>query len=159
MEGDKFDWLVNYCPDIRKEWNDARSIISAANKAIDIPKPTLFFFWLVLGQSDADLRDSFFHYIGSPVERDSPSKNFTYMVMKLADLQKQYRLKDIGNVRTEIQRHHYAMAIMLAWNSHRCGKMYRTAKGFNGDFKKLADGDADIASLPFENVADVWQAL
>lgn len=158
MEGDKFDWLCKYSPDIKSEFADNKKVLRRANKEIEIPVPTLFFFWLVFGNTDKKLRDGVFAYLTSPLEKPAPSNNFTYMVMKIRDLQAEFR-RDSGSVRTEVQRHHYAMAIMLAWNAHRAGKFYRTATGFNKDFNKLASGVADLSSLPFSSISDLWCVL
>jgi hypothetical protein len=158
MEGDKFDWLCEYRPDIKAEYSENKKVLRRTSKEMQMPVATLFFFWVVFGNVDKTLRNDVFSYLTSPLEKPAPSNNFTYMVMKLRDLQAEFR-RDTGSTRTEVQRKHYAIAVMLAWNAHRAGKIYRTATGFNKDFNKLANGCTDVSSLPFSSISDLWCVL
>ncbi len=157
MEGDRFDWLAEYKPDLQLEFEENKSTLRKVGRELELPVNSLFFFWLKWGEVDREMRDQVFEYFSDTHMNTSPNNNFVFAVKKLRELQKLFRTEH-GSVRTEKQRDAYAAVLMLSWNSAREGKHYRSENGFSKDYNLARSGVFPIPSLSMESVGDLWQA-
>jgi hypothetical protein len=140
--GSLFDWVDEYTPSIRDEWERNGELVRSARKGIKMSESIMFFLWMKFSATDIRMARQVYAYLADPFSGNGHlSKNFKYAVTMIADLQYEMKqLKDKGmKTRSDEHRDPCTKALIFAWNSSRKGKDYASLKAFKVAMAKTAN--------------------
>jgi hypothetical protein len=145
--GSLFDWVEEYTPEIKDVWVSNKKLIREARKGIKMSESIMFFLWMKFSALDEVLAGQAFHYFSEPLAGNgSLSANFKYALEYIAEIQWEMKEMTAKGLRTRSDEHRdpCTKALIMAWNSTRTGKCFRSKNGIK---KELVKSGNDVWAI------------